>query len=107
MEGTIAEIKIFAGNFAPKNWALCQGQLLTIDLYTDLFSIIGTTYGGDGRTTFGLPDLRNRCVVGAGANTLGSHNQSLETVDNGQLMISKELTLNYIICITGSYPSAD
>ncbi len=53
----IGEIRLFGGNFAPRNWALCEGQLLAIADNTSLFSILGTTYGGDGRTTFGLPDL--------------------------------------------------
>lgn len=62
----IGEIKIFGGNFAPRGFAFCNGQLLQISQYTALFSIIGTTYGGDGRTTFGLPDLRGRSPRGVG-----------------------------------------
>ena len=60
----IGEVAIFAGNFAPRGWALCHGQLLQISQNTALFSILGTTYGGDGRTTFGLPDLRGRAAMG-------------------------------------------
>lgn len=56
----IGEIVMFAGNFAPRNWAFCDGQLLSIASNQALFSILGTTYGGDGRTTFALPDLRGR-----------------------------------------------
>jgi microcystin-dependent protein len=59
-EPFIAEIRMFGGNFAPRGWAFCNGQLLSIAQNTALFSILGTTYGGDGRTTFGLPDLRSR-----------------------------------------------
>ena len=66
MDGTIGEIRMFAGNFAPRNWAFCAGQLLSISQNTALFSILGTTYGGNGQTTFGLPDLRGRVPVGAG-----------------------------------------
>jgi len=66
MEGTIGEIRMFAGNFAPRNWAFCQGQLLSIAQNTALFSILGTTYGGNGQTTFGLPDLQSRVPVGVG-----------------------------------------
>lgn len=66
MEPTLAEIRIFAGNFAPRSWALCQGQLLPINQNQSLFSILGTTYGGDGRTTFGLPDMRGRAAMHAG-----------------------------------------
>ncbi len=65
-DGYLGEIRIFAGNFAPRKWAFCAGQLLDISTNQALFSIIGTIYGGDGRTTFGLPDLRARVVVGAG-----------------------------------------
>ncbi|MBE7691391.1 phage tail protein [Tenacibaculum finnmarkense] len=60
----IAEIKLFAGNFAPRGWAFCDGQLLAISQNQALFSLLGTTYGGDGRTTFGLPDLRGRVAIG-------------------------------------------
>jgi microcystin-dependent protein len=56
----IGEIKMFAGNFAPRNYAFCNGQLLSIAQNTALFSILGTTYGGDGRTTFALPNLQSR-----------------------------------------------
>ena len=62
----IGEIRMFGGNFAPRAWALCDGQLLPINQNTALFSIIGTIYGGDGRTTFALPDIRGRCVLGPG-----------------------------------------
>ena len=63
----IAEIIMFGGNFAPRGWALCDGQLLAISSNPALFSILGTTYGGDGRTTFGLPDLRGRVPMHAGS----------------------------------------
>lgn len=62
----IGEIKMFAGNFAPQGWAICSGQLLSIAQNTALFSILGTTYGGNGQTTFALPDLRGRVPVGMG-----------------------------------------
>ena len=62
----IAQITIFAGNFAPRNWAFCNGQLLPIAQNTALFSILGTTYGGDGRTTFGLPNLQGRLPMHPG-----------------------------------------
>src|SRR5207237_1718710 len=63
MDGNIGEIRLFAPNFAPKYWAFCQGQLLPINQNTALFSILGTTYGGNGVTTFALPDLRSRIPV--------------------------------------------
>lgn len=62
----IAEVKIFAGNFAPRGWAFCNGQLLQIAQNTALFSLIGTTYGGDGRTTTGLPNLQGRMPMHPG-----------------------------------------
>ncbi|MCA9715070.1 MAG: tail fiber protein, partial [Myxococcales bacterium] len=58
MEPFIGQIVMFGGNFAPRGWALCDGQLLPISQYSALFSILGTTYGGNGQTTFALPDLR-------------------------------------------------
>ncbi|MCS3795653.1 phage tail protein [Niastella sp. OAS944] len=67
MEGFIGEIRLFAPNFAPKNWAFCNGQILAININQALFAILGTTYGGNGSTTFALPDLRGRSAIGAGA----------------------------------------
>jgi microcystin-dependent protein len=65
-EPFIAEIRIVGFNFAPRSWAFCDGQLLPIAQNTALFSLLGTTYGGDGRTTFGLPDLRGRFAMAPG-----------------------------------------
>ena len=62
----LGEVTMFAGNFAPRGWAFCDGQLLPISQYSALFSILGTIYGGDGRTTFALPDLRGRFPIGPG-----------------------------------------
>src|SRR5258705_4033877 len=62
----MSEIKVVAFNFAPKGWAMCNGQLLPINQNQALFSLLGTTYGGDGRVNFGLPDLRGRLPVGVG-----------------------------------------
>ena len=62
----IGEVQWFAGNFAPRGWALCDGQLLSISSNQALFSILGTIYGGDGRTTFGLPDVRGRVMIHEG-----------------------------------------
>mgnify|MGYP001191918932 FL=1 len=67
MEGTIATVTQFGANWAPRAWSFCGGQLIAISSNTALFSIIGTMYGGDGRTTFALPDLRGRCALGTGA----------------------------------------
>lgn len=65
-EPFVAEIRIFAGNFAPRGWAFCNGQLLPISQNTALFSLIGTTYGGDGRTTTALPNLEGRAPMHPG-----------------------------------------
>jgi len=66
MDPFIGEIRLFGFNFAPNGWALCQGQLMAIAQNTALFSLLGTQFGGDGRTTFGLPDLRGRVPLGQG-----------------------------------------
>lgn len=65
-EPFLAEVRIFAGNFAPRGWAFCNGQLLPIAQNTALFSLIGTTYGGDGRTTTALPNIKGRAVMHPG-----------------------------------------
>ena len=75
METYIGTVMIFAGNFAPRDWAFCDGRILPITNYTTLFSILGTTYGGDGRTTFALPKLDSPVA--------GTH---------------------YMICLNGLYP---
>jgi microcystin-dependent protein len=62
----VAEIRIFAGNFAPSGWALCNGQLLPISQNTALFSVLGTNFGGNGTSTFGLPNLQGSAPLGAG-----------------------------------------
>ena len=66
MDPFLGEIRAVGFNFAPRDWALCQGQLMSVAQNTALFSLLGTTYGGDGRNTFGLPDLRGRLVVSPG-----------------------------------------
>jgi microcystin-dependent protein len=67
MEPFIAEIRMFGAGYAPKNWALCKGDLLAISQNTALFSLIGTNFGGDGRVTFGLPNFNGSAPIGAGA----------------------------------------
>ncbi len=66
-EPFVGEIRMFAGNFAPRGWAFCDGQLLAVSQNDALFSLLGTIYGGDGRTTFGLPDMRGRLPIHAGS----------------------------------------
>lgn len=67
MDAYVGEIRMFCGTFAPKNWAFCEGQLMAISSNTALFSLLGTMYGGDGKVTFGLPDLRGRVPINQGA----------------------------------------
>ena len=71
-EAYIGEIRMFAFNFAPRGWAMCNGQLLSIQQNTALFSILGTTYGGNGVNNFALPNLQSRVPVNFGQSTLGS-----------------------------------
>lgn len=82
----VAEIRLFAGNFAPLGWAFCEGQLLPISQNTALFSLLGVTYGGNGQTTFGLPDLRDRVPIhqgqgpGLSARSLGEEGGASEVL---------------------------
>ncbi|WP_371225816.1 phage tail protein [Roseovarius sp. 2305UL8-3] len=88
MEPFIAQIMLFGGNFAPRGWAFCDGQLLPISSNSSLFSILGTTYGGDGRTTFALPDLRSRVPMHAG------HGPGLSSREIGDKVGVEEVTLS-------------
>ncbi len=114
MDPFIGQIIMFGGNFAPRGWALCDGQLLAISANSSLFSILGTTYGGDGRSTFGLPDLRSRSPIHSG------HGAGLLNVDLGQrvnpgvaapvgevgsVTPTAGLGVNFIIALQGMYPS--
>jgi microcystin-dependent protein len=76
----IGEIRMFAGNFAPAGWNFCDGSLMPIDQNDALFQLIGTTYGGDGQTTFGLPDLRSRVPIHVGPGFALAQNGGAETV---------------------------
>jgi microcystin-dependent protein len=87
MEGTIGEIRMFAGNFAPSTWAFCQGQLMSIASNSALFSILGTTYGGNGVSNFALPDFRGRVAVGEGSGP------GLTNVQLGQISGTETVTL--------------
>ena len=77
----------FAGNFAPRGWALCNGQLLSIAEYSAVYSLIGTTYGGDGQTTFGVPNLQSRIPIGTGTGP------GLSTYVIGQVSGTESVTL--------------
>lgn len=131
-EPTLGQIAMFAGNFAPRGWAFCDGSMLPISQNSALFSLLGTIYGGDGRTTFALPDLRGRVAVhegtGPGLSTVrlgqkwGSEQVAInpQTVQvtrasSGDMAISgfpsevttmqPSLAVNYIIALQGVFPS--
>ncbi len=76
----VGELRMFAGNFAPAGWMFCEGQLLPISEYETLFNLIGTTYGGDGQSTFGLPDLRGRLPLHQGNGFTLAETGGVETV---------------------------
>src|SRR5229473_6942374 len=76
----VGEIRMFAGNFAPAGWMFCEGQLLPISENETLFNLIGTTYGGDGQSTFGLPDLRGRLPIHMGNGFILAETGGAETI---------------------------
>jgi microcystin-dependent protein len=76
----VGEIRMFAGNFAPAGWMFCEGQLLPISENETLFNLIGTTYGGDGQSTFALPDLRGRVPIHFGSGSVLAETGGVETV---------------------------
>lgn len=76
----IGEIRVFAGNFAPAGWMFCEGQVLPISEYETLFQLIGTTYGGDGQSTFALPDLRGRVPIHQGNGFILAETGGVEEV---------------------------
>ena len=95
MEGTISEIRIFAGDFAPKYWAFCQGQTLPINSNQALFSLLGVVYGGNGSTTFMLPDLRGRVPVGAGQGPgLSLYNLGQQTGTAAVTLVSSQMPIH-------------
>lgn len=128
VEPFIGQVIMFAGNFAPRGWAFCDGALLPISANSALFSILGTTYGGDGRTSFALPDLRGRVAVHPGRGPglterrLGSkfgsetisfqgRGKAVSVGDKGLAeqkvpsVMQPSLGINFIIALQGTYPS--
>ncbi len=87
MEPFIAQIMFFGGNFAPRGWAFCDGQIMSIAQNTALFSLLGTTFGGNGQTTFALPDLRGRSIVHPGQGP------GLSPIVNGEVSGAETHTL--------------
>lgn len=102
---TIGEIAMFAGNFAPRGWAFCSGQILPISANQALFSIIGTTYGGDGRTTLALPDLRGRVPINTGG-TSGT-GPGLSTYRLGARSGLERVTLNVLEMPSHNHPTTN
>lgn len=110
MDEYMGTVNLFAFNFVPKNWALCNGQLLTITSNSALYALIGTAYGGDGRTTFALPDLRNCIPIGVGARPGLNDYIEHATVNYRSSHGSGNFTtmgMNYCICIQGLFPSRE
>ena len=131
MDPMLGEITMFAGNFAPRGWAICDGSLLSINENSALFSILGLMYGGDGRTTFALPDFRGRVVIQQGrgpglseyklAQINGEERvdfiaEQVTSATEAGVMVAKYLqsgidnrqpfiAVNYIIALQGIYPS--
>jgi len=93
-EPFLAEVRVFGFNFPPRGWALCDGQILPINQNQSLFSLLGTTYGGDGRTSFALPDLRGRTPLHVGdSSTPGavSHNLGQRSGEEAHMLTSSEM----------------
>jgi microcystin-dependent protein len=115
-EPLLGEIRMFAGSFAPRGWALCDGRLLSISQHSALFSVLGTAYGGDGMTNFALPDLRGRVPLHPGSGpgpTLrgGPHTASdprdRDPVSERRLRDDPQpyTPVNFIIALEGNFPA--
>ena len=105
----MSEIKIFAFNFPPKGWALCNGQLLPINQNQALFSLLGTTYGGNGQTTFGLPDLRSRVPfhVGQGLVQGQAAGQEAHTITISEMPAHNHLVNASTQTVNQPYPTGN
>jgi microcystin-dependent protein len=90
-EPFLAEVRIFGFNFAPRGWAQCDGQILAINQNQSLYSLLGTIYGGDGRTTFALPDLRGRTPIHVGASNGVSHPQGQKSGEERHTLSAAEI----------------
>ncbi len=112
MEPMLGQITIFAGNFAPRGWMFCDGREMLINDNDALYSILGTTYGGDGRRTFALPDLRGRVPVHEDSDhrqgSQGNLTNELTQYERGKGIetgAAPYLAVNYIIAVQGIFPS--
>jgi microcystin-dependent protein len=102
----VGEIRMFAGNFAPAGWMFCEGQLLPISENETLFQLIGTTYGGDGQSTFALPDLRGRVPVHQGNNYILAQTGGVEQVTLGTQQIPSHTHSFLASTVTGTQIAA-
>jgi len=98
----VGEIRMFAGNFAPAGWMFCEGQLLPISENETLFQLIGTTYGGDGQSTFGLPDLQGRIPIHQGGGFTLAQTGGVETVT---LTVSQIAAHSHPLLVTNDVPA--
>lgn len=90
MDAYIGEIRMFAGNYAPENWAFCDGQLLSIAQYSALFAVLGNAYGGDGHSTFALPDLRNQTPMHWGQGPGLTPREQGQSIGSSDVALSTE-----------------
>lgn len=116
-EPFIGEVMLFAGNFSPRGWGTCDGRLLSISSNNALFSILGTSYGGDGRNTFALPNLQGRSPLSETrgyplGRMAGNLFQVLPAASGGKIQVTTNasdrapyLSMNYCIALEGTYPS--
>ena len=114
MDEFIGTIKAFAFNYAPRGWAVCAGQTMSIAQNQMLFSLVGTSYGGDGRSTFQLPDLRGKSLEGIGQAPgqdpvkIGTEHEGKKVELSDDAIKAGEtqgtVGINYCICLTGIYP---
>jgi microcystin-dependent protein len=106
-EPYIGEIRPIAINYAPKGWAFCNGQLLPINQNQALFALLGTQFGGNGQTTFGLPDLRSRIPVGGGQLTGGSNYQQATPGGQEQVTLTQAQIPGHTHQVTGTLQTSD
>ncbi len=108
-DAMLGEVRLFAGNFAPRGWALCEGQLLKISEHSALFSLLGCMYGGDCRTTFALPDLRDKVPFGPTKRSVGASTKPMSVKSDSNssdaVEVKGTLKMNYIIALQGYFKS--
>ena len=106
-EPFLAEIRIVGFNFAPRGWAFCDGQILPINQNQSLYSLLGTVYGGDGRTSFALPDIRGRTPIHVGASDSGTtHTQGQKSGEEAHVLTAAEIS-EHSHTIQGTSTAAD